>query len=435
MKPQRILIVDDEANMLTALRRVLRGEDYETLTAQTPGEALEIVQEDAPDLVISDQNQPGMTGIELLERVKEISPRTVRILLTGAANLEAAKEAINRCQVYRFLSKPWDNQDLKTTIRQALEQQRLQTQNAMLVDTVNEQNQELRSLNRNLEQKVEERTAEARRLFSELQDQFVQSIRVFVDLVGLRDSNLAEHCKRVAAVSKVMATHLQLTKKDIFDVEIAGILHDIGKLGMPESTVDWASWSLLGNVDSLSPNVEALLKQHPILGQDVIKSVASLKNVGVIVRHHHERFDGQGYPDRLQRDDIPLGARLIAVADTYDRALYTRKYGGRMTQEDALSLLGRLSGYDLDPELVTLFTNYAKNRNRDTPQAVEVRIGIHDLLPGMVTARNVRTNSGVLIIGKGETLTTAAVQRLQRHDQIDAITSGVYVLTTPLMDS
>jgi len=435
MKPPRVLIVDDEASVLASLRRVFRGDEYEILTAQTAEDALGIVKADPPDLVISDQNQPGMTGVELLEHIMQVSPRTVRILLTGAADVDAAKEAINRSQVYRFLTKPWNNEDLRATVRQALAHKRLEEQNAMLVETVNEQNQELRSLNRNLEKQVEKRTAEARRLYSELQDQFVQSIRVFVELVGLRDSNLAEHCKRVAAFSKAMAQQLGLNKKDVFDIEIAAILHDIGKLGLPESMVDWASWSLHGDINALSPNVQARLKQHPILGQDVIKSVASLKQVGVIVRHHHERYDGAGYPDRLERENIPLGARLIAIIDAYDRALYTRKYGGRMPQEEALRLLGRLAGYDLDPNLVTLFTNFIENRNRPTPQTIEVRVGLTDLLPGMVTARDVRTSSGVLIIGKGEKLTNENIRRLQRHDRIDPITSGIYVLTAPIMDA
>jgi putative nucleotidyltransferase with HDIG domain len=425
MNSARILLVDDEANILAALTRTFHGEGYEIQTAPSGTDALRLMEAQPPDLVVSDHHMLDMSGVELLRQVKERFPETVRILLTGHADLHAATDAVNQSQVYRFLTKPWNNDDLKATIRQALHQKDLERQNARLAQTVSEQNSELRALNADLEKKVEERTAEVKKLFTDLQAHFVQSVKVFVELVSLRAANLAGHSKRVAAYSKAVARQLGLDQQRVFEIEIAAVLHDIGKIGMPEAVVDWT-------VPMLSASEEALLKEHPVLGQKVIRPISELEAVARLVRSHHERFDGRGFPDKLGRGDIPLGSRIIAIADALDRAMHSRKFGERMPKELALELLDRRRGYDFDPELVGAFLSFARARQESQELPAEVKTGLEDLCAGMVTARDVRTASGILLVPKGETLTDNDVRRLVSHDKVDPIVSGVFVLSTPV---
>jgi putative nucleotidyltransferase with HDIG domain len=355
-----ILLVDDEPNILAALERTFRGEGYELLCAANAEEALNVVETNLPDVVVSDHRLPGMTGVRLLERVRERCPRAIRILLTGVADLEAATQAINRSQVYRFVAKPWNNDDLRATVRQALRQKEIEEQNADLLATVHGQNEKLRDLNANLEELVHERTAEVHELYSRLRSQFVQSVKVFVELTSLRNANIAEHSKRVAEFSRVIASHLGLDQEEVFRIEVAAVLHDIGKLGMPRSIVEWPT-------QTLTDDEQALLQEHPVRAQELVKHVTFFEPVGRIVRHHHERYAGLGYPDGLKEKEIPLGSRLIAIADAFDRARYSRKYGRQMSQDDALDMIEQLGGREFDPDLVALVVPFLRRRN--TPAA------------------------------------------------------------------
>ncbi|TSA05995.1 MAG: response regulator [Deltaproteobacteria bacterium] len=160
MENNTILIVDDEANILRALRRVFRRESYRVLTASSGAEGLEILQKEHIDLIISDQRMPEMSGVQFLARAKELYPGTIRIILSGYTDVDSITEAINVGNVYKFILKPWEDAALKTTIRESFEVARLQRENRELTETIKKQNEELRYLNKNLEKEVGDRTAE-----------------------------------------------------------------------------------------------------------------------------------------------------------------------------------------------------------------------------------------------------------------------------------
>ncbi|MFO8056818.1 MAG: response regulator [bacterium] len=171
LETMTVLMVDDEANVLRSLKRILRPEPYKIVTAESGEEALEYIRENYVNMIISDQRMPGISGIQLLESAREISPDTIRIILTGYSDLQAAEDAINRVQIYRFLSKPWSDEDLKNTIREGLNKWWLEHENKKMFRTIQEQNRSLKNWNTRLEQKVEERTRDLR----ETQDQLIQS--------------------------------------------------------------------------------------------------------------------------------------------------------------------------------------------------------------------------------------------------------------------
>jgi len=424
MSQTKLLLVDDEPNVLSSLTRTFRGEAYDLLTTSNASEALSKTETERPDIVISDYGLPDMNGVELLTRIRQQFPDIIRILLTGHADFSTAMEAINQGEVYRFITKPWNNDDLKTTVRQALRLRQLERQNAELLRTVNEQNAELRSFNTDLEKRVLEQTAEVRRLYGDLQGHFVQSVKVFVEMVSLRDANMADHCKRVAAFSKAIARQFGLDEQHVFELEIAAVLHDIGKIGMPDAVLDLNA--------PLAPNEKAMYREHPAAGQKVIQPIPELERAARLIRHHHERFDGRGFPDGLKRDDIPLGAKLISIADAFDRAMYGRKFGERLPLPEALEFIQRMRGYDFDPEIVDVFVGFVQNRQKQQlPQQIELKISLSDLTAGMVTAREVRTSSGILLVAKGECITEHNVRRLVNHDRVDPIISGIFVLSSP----
>jgi len=413
-----ILLLDDEPNVLRSLERLLRPHGYQVRSALNAAEALALVQEQEPDIVITDYNLPDMTGVDFLEKVQKGYPNIVQILLTGDQG-PAAIQAINRSRVYRFISKPWDNEDLKLTVRQALYQADLERQNAQLLETVNKQNRELRSVNENLERKVEERTAAVKQLYANVQSQFVKSVRVFIGLLGLRDSNLADHCRRVAAYGKAMALSTGANEQDIFHIEIAAVLHDIGKIGMPDDCRGKASFAADGSDDPA-------YKQHPVLGQKVVDPIKELQTAATLIRHHHERFDGKGFPDGLKRDKIPFGSRLIAVVDAFDHALFPEQLSTRVGKEEAISIVKRWAGYSLDPDLVQAFCTFMEQR-RKTDDVV-VKVSLSDLRPGMVTARDITTRSGILLIPKNEVLTDSNIRRIESHDRSDPLCSGICIV-------
>jgi len=412
-------------NVLTALTRAFRGEGYEIETASSGQEALEIAQAGPPDLVVSDHRMPEMTGVELLAEFRQRFPDAIRILLTGYADINAATDAINLGGVYRFITKPWNDEDLKITIRNALQQKHLEQQNAELNETVEQQNRQLRQLNADLEAKVEERTAEVKKLYAGLQGQFVHSVKVFIELIGLRNANMANHSKRVAAYCKAVCRSLEVDQQTMFDIEIAAVLHDIGKIGMPDVLIDYS-------VLALSPGEEAMNEEHPMLGEKVLQPIPELKTAATIVRHHHEQFDGKGYPDGRKRDDIPMGSRLIAIADAFDRAVFSKKFGERMPKKLAFELLKRRSGYDFDPKLVDSFIGQLSSIEKMMKRNAESKITLDELSPGMVTARDIKTHSGILLVPKGQELNEEDLRRLVSYDNIDPIVSGIFVISAPV---
>ncbi|MFH1148060.1 MAG: response regulator [Pseudomonadota bacterium] len=160
MDEATVLIVDDEVNILNALKRAVRREPYQVLTASSGMEGLKLLQEQRVDLIISDQRMPEMTGVQFLAKVKELCPDTIRIILSGYTDVNSITEAINVGNVYKFMLKPWEDDALKVTIRESLEMAKLLRENKKLADTITDQNEELRYLNKNLEREVENRTAE-----------------------------------------------------------------------------------------------------------------------------------------------------------------------------------------------------------------------------------------------------------------------------------
>jgi len=320
----KILVVDDEPANLRLLRRVL-AEDYETFTAQSGAEGLAILREHDISLVITDQRMPSMTGVELLEQSLSIRPDTIKILLTGYTDVQSLIDAINSGHVYKYIPKPWDADELKLTVRRALETFELKRRNEMLL--------------KDLQQAL-----------IQLEDLSMGAIRALADALDAKCDYTSGHSLRVSRYAVTIGRALGWSEVDLKDLELAGILHDVGKIGVPES--------ILWKPARLTPEEQAIMGQHPVRSAQIIGDIPVLKRSREWVLHHHEYLDGSGYPDHLVGEEIPLGARIILVADAYDAMTTDRPYRKAIGHERAAIELRKYSGKQFDPEVVEALISF-----------------------------------------------------------------------------
>lgn len=420
MSLPKVLLVDDEKNILSAFQRVLRKQGFELTVSSSPYEALEILSRDSYAVVVSDQRMPDMEGSRLLEEARKISPDTVRIILTGYADIKAAVKAINEGAVYRFLTKPWDDEDLRREIRQAVSQFELVSENKRLQALTAKQNTELKELNQNLEKKVQERTQEISRLNEELKNSFLGSVNVLAELSEMHSSVIGNHSKRVGALCKEIAERMELTENDIFQLEIAAILHDIGKIGV-------SSDILRKPEASLKHREVEILRSHAVKGEAIIRMVPHLEEASRLIRHHHEHIDGTGHPDQLRKDDIPAGSRIISVADAYDKALNTRASFESATPEKAVCSVQKQCPKWFDQDIVVLLRQCIQKGDKSRQEGVELEIPTRELREGMVISRSLRTARGILLLPADSVVRKKHLGQIQNYQETDPIIEGIYV--------
>ncbi|HWR67782.1 MAG TPA: HD domain-containing phosphohydrolase [Desulfomonilia bacterium] len=310
---EEILFVDDEEYILDIASQIFAERGLEILTSSSPADALEKLKRHEIAVLVSDNHMPGMRGIDLLSRVKVISPDTVKILMTGFADLETALEAINRVEVYRFLVKPWENSQLVAIVEEALEKYRL-----------------VKSILRGDE----------------------NTMRSLVHALELKDPYTRGHSERVANYAIMIARNMGLNEEVLAAIRYGSWLHDCGKIGVSEN--------ILNNEGPLDDAEVHVIRNHPLWGADVARKGRLSRSIVNIILSHHERYDGKGYPAGLIGVEIPLEARIVSVADIYDALTTERPYRMAYTSERALEMLDSMRGNVLDPALVEYFSSAMK---------------------------------------------------------------------------
>jgi len=340
---QTVLFVDDELNILKALQRLLRSEPMNVVCASRGSEALELLDKTNAQVVVSDQRMPEMSGVDFLAQVRERRPDVVRMMLTGYTEMDVAVEAINRGEIYRLITKPWNDDELRATIRQAFDHADLKGEIRRLNQVTREQNFKLQDMNRNLEGKVRERTKQLAEKHTELRNAYVQTIGALANAVDAKDTYTRGHSERVGVYASKVAREMGFTKEFIERVYIAGLLHDVGKIGVRDAVIT--------KPDRLTPEEFEEIKAHPEIGAKILEPVDFLSDITPCVRHHHEWFDGsdRGYPWRLRGEMIPLPSRIILVADTVEAMTSDRPYRKAMSLEVVYTELNKYSGSQFDP--------------------------------------------------------------------------------------
>lgn len=309
-----ILVVDDEVSNLKLLKRTFR-KDYNVFMAAGGEEGLEILRNNKIDLIITDQRMPGMSGVDFLEKTIEEYPDTIRLIITGYTDADALIKAINTGRVYRYIKKPWDPEELKNTVKRALESYQLNIDN--------------------------------QRLTMELKDLFSGTIDAITQALDAKDNFTLGRSKRVTRLSMKIAEKLGLFEDEMGELELAGLLHDIGMIGVPEH--------ILHKEEELSPEEYNIIKSHSPKGVKILENIKQLENVVIMIKHHHERYDGKGYPDGLKGEEIPIGSRVIAVADAYDGMVSDRPYRKGLDNKVANEIIKKDSGTHFDPIVVEAF--------------------------------------------------------------------------------
>lgn len=324
----RILIVDDEEVMLMLLRDVLGGE-FCLVAVQTAEQAVPYLVHDPPDVVVVDKNLPGGSGLDLLKQAKALHPEVEVILITGYASLESAVEAL-RLGAYDYLIKPFDDIAIVLEkVRLAAEKKELSSERRQLMDQVMAANEELRAAQQRLQQG------------------YLQTLTSMITALEARDAYTRGHSDRVAEFSAKIGKEMGLQGERYRNLVDGARLHDIGKIGIREE--------ILNKSGRLTKEEFEHIQQHPDIGARILGEMEAYRHLVPMLRHHHERFDGKGYPDGLAGEDIPLEARIIAVADTFDAMTSKRPYREPRTTGEAIGIIREVAGSQLDPTAVGAF--------------------------------------------------------------------------------
>ncbi|HEU4955305.1 MAG TPA: HD domain-containing phosphohydrolase [Gemmatimonadales bacterium] len=324
--PVTLVVVDDEEAIRSSVRKYLVHEGYEVATAATGDEALALLQRRKVTGMLLDVNLPGENGIDLVPQVLDLEPNLALLMLTAVNDATSAALCMQRGAL-DYLIKPIDLPVLGRAIQNALRRR----------DTMLEGQQ----INQWLKEEVALRVAE-RRLEQAAQERIsVATLEALVNALEAKDPHLRGHSARVADLSASVAAQLGCSDEAVEAIRTGGRLHDIGKIGIREE--------ILNKQGPLTDTEFEHVKQHVLVGSQILAPLAHLKDVITFVRSHHERWDGGGYPDRLAGDAIPLGARIIGAVEIYDALTTSRPYQEKMPPEIAVERMRDLAGSMLDP--------------------------------------------------------------------------------------
>jgi response regulator RpfG family c-di-GMP phosphodiesterase len=413
--PNRILIVDDEEIVLIALRETLVRAGYHVSTANDPMPALEMLETQQFAVIISDQQMPSMTGLDFLTKVKQLQPDASRMLITAVLSLDTVIDAINRGEIYRFIIKPWLREELLVTVQNAIHRYELLCRNAELQAATQAANDRLTQLNAQLEShvgRVAEQNEQLSKLNEALERNLTRSIDLCIQTIQTFYPTLGNQARRAFEVCSAMSATLNLTPEQKKTLEVSAWLHDIGMIGVPRHII--RKWQQ--EPAELDEAERALIEHHPVLGQELAAFVHNLEGVGAVIRSHHERFDGLGYPDKLSGQNIPWLGRLLAVAVSFAESHFE--------QEEAIQAIRLSSGTAFDPEAVRAFM-------RAIPRAAvprrEREVLLSELSPGMVLAKGIYTANGLLLIPEGQQLSAIYIDKLLNHNRINPINQSLVV--------
>ncbi|MFZ5352144.1 MAG: HD-GYP domain-containing protein [Bacillota bacterium] len=342
IKNPNIVLVDDDDIITDSISTYFElATDFKVTTYNNPKTAIAELDGKKVDVIISDFMMPEMNGLDFLSNMKKICPDAVMILLTGYADKENAIRAINELELFQYVEKPWDNEELVMIVKNGLEKKNLILE---LTEKINELSHAYGT--------IENQKNEISHLYELLKKDYQNEIEsvenVIVALaktIEAKDKYTEGHTDRVSHIAEKIGKKLKLPEASLKILRIGGVVHDIGKIAVPES--------ILNKPGRLTTEEFDIVKEHPVIGEKICRPLKSLNYVLASVRQHHEKLNGTGYPDQLKGDAITLESRIIAVADIYDAITTDRPYRPKMTDKEALEVLEheKKSG-NLDPLIV-----------------------------------------------------------------------------------
>ncbi|AKA22809.1 HD domain-containing phosphohydrolase [Pseudomonas chlororaphis] len=424
-----VLLVDEQPGVLQRLGQLLRHEPYVLHLASSAAEALQILAREPIDLLMSSAHLPQMDGATLLALAHRDYPAITRILLTGEPDLALIAKAINQGQVYRYLSKPWNDDEMLLTLRQALAHRHAERERLRLEALTRQQNSELKALNAALEKRVAARTAELQQTadmldlaYEELKHSYATSTELFSLLVNQRLPPSRQTNRQVIELVRAYCKIHGVDEGSRRDLGMAAALYNIGKLG-------WSDSMMIAPADLLHHPERERYRDYPKQSESLLMTLEPMQDAARLILHHQEHWDGSGFPDHLKGEAIPFGSRLLKLAVDFielQRGLILERH---MNSDEALVYLRKYAGRLYDPQLLEDFVQVCAAYLRDVTlgdPSVKV-LGSRELQEGMVLARNLNADNGMLLLNAGKVLNGPLVDKLIAYEAMEGARYSIFI--------
>lgn len=413
-----VLFVDDEANILASLKRLVRKRNYNTVFASSGPEALEIMQSQQVDLVVSDMKMPHMTGAQLLAKVVEQYPDTYRIILSGYADLASTIDAVNEGKIHRFMQKPWQNDMLIEAIEEGLEMVRLKRQNENYRLQIASQNKKLKLLNESLEEKVTLRTRQIHAALKKLQGQNRALEKVLYNVININPGLNGDFAKKVSALARRIAIQQGFKDQDLRDIGLAGLLCEIGLMALDPFLYSKP-------FEELNHQQRSEYYSQVETARLILAPADYMNNVANILEQQFLPWAGGVGDDNPIYESILCGARILHIARDYWSYRLQKIRSGEMSHEQALVQMKKLMGSRYQPELIEVLLEMEEDlfESADSDD-----IKTSDLKAGMVLKENLYTPDHILILTEGHQFTDKSIEKVCQFEKRKAISLRVQVM-------
>jgi response regulator RpfG family c-di-GMP phosphodiesterase len=416
-----VLLLDDEQEVLNALQRVLRN-DYQVHAFTDANTALEFFQNSPTQIVISDMKMPKINGAEFLSRIVDINNRCKRVVLTGYADTELAKQAINEGKISAYLTKPWENVELKATLTTLIDELRTENKKLSIIKHLKLDNKRL-SANQtsmvkvaNFIQTDHDNIVNQQQKLSTLNNELLQ---LSANLVAMQTQDTSGHTFRVAQQSKMLASRMGLVEPQRVHVYLAGLFYRIGICSLSSSLVN-APWY------KMSAQEKLMWMKFPQTSAEIINSVSSLTPSAKIVRHIYEHFDGTGIPQHLSGDDIPIASRILAIVIQFDLLVSGKISAQCLSPQEAMIIMKKSLGSLFDSKIFTQFVGMLT-----APLAtenLEIAKSIGELQPGMILAQDIQNHEKHKLLNEKTVLSQGHIDSLATHQEHTKKVIVAYIL-------
>ncbi len=415
-----VLCVDDEISILKSLQRLLMAVGFDVVTATGGEQALLLLEKREFAVIISDMRMPGMTGAEFLQLAAQRCPDSQRLVLTGYADIDSTIMAVNKGQIQHYIQKPWSNEALVVQVRESAEKYLLVKQNLELRSKLSVQNQKLKEMNHVLEQHVSKRTTQLRKVLKQLQVEHQSLLDLLFNFISVNPYLNGHFAQHVARTCHLLCSHLKVEPKEQQQIVMAGLLSQLGLLGM-DPTLYSKSYHALDGTERQQ------YYTHPAMAQLMLLPASHLAQMSDAIYHQYERYNGSGSPDHLVGTDIPLGARIVALARDFWLMIEKQEGPQGSAFSNAIAQLKMQQGSSYDPVLLQILSDLPADElsGDELISSAHIQLESDELQVGMVLERPLYNENRILLLPHGHVFSIQSIAKLR---QIEAKRQKKWVL-------